>query len=185
MASAHYGAPQAFEAVGRAFRGQPRLSLFHAMNLGDPSEIQVQGGRMDREGKGALDILEHLPAWQEEDFFRCLVDGFLEAVQGRGMWRDFRPAEDVVRFLWRDVPESVSVQPSLGSDPVSGLGELLAQPSTPTQSLRSPLGTPSCEPTNACVMLAQALQGGIAWNESKLREAFLEAYGQVPTDWQG
>jgi len=34
-------------------------------------------------------------------------------------------------------------------------------------------------------MLAQALQGGIAWNESKLREAFLEVYGQVPADWQG
>ncbi len=184
MASAHYRAPQAFETVGRAFRGQPRISLFHAMNLDGPSEVQVRGGRMDREGKDALELLEHLPPWQEEDFLGCLLEGFLEAAQGKGLWRDFPPAEDVIRFLWRDVPETVAVQPgSKALDPTLDLQAPLAPPPVPPPSLSSPLETPLPDVEDACGQLTQALQNGIAWNGERLQSAFQEVYQAVPSAW--
>ena len=181
MAGAHYHAPQAFEAVARAYRGQSRLHLYHAWNLGTPEDIHVRGGRLDREGKDALDILQDLPAWGEPDFMNCILDGYVESLEGKRGWGATPPARDLVSFLNSRLTEEESKRvysappplfcPERVDGPCSG--------GTPTP-LPSPLASPSLEPGDICGMLGAALRTGIRWNQGRLAVAFQQAYGVAP-----
>lgn len=178
MAKAHHQAPLAFAAVAKAFRGQCRLHLYHAWNLGSPEQVRVLGGRLDREGKDALDILKDLPAWSESDFLACLLDGYAEALAGERGWGDTLPARDLVCFLNAKLSEEElnrvgaalrpdQAQSHIGAPSVAG---------KPT-SLSSPLVSPILEPQVVCTMLGDALREGIRWNQGRLAEAFQHAYG--------
>ena len=177
MAGAHYHAPQAFETVGRAFRGQSRMHLYHACNLAGPDDIKVLGGRLDREGKDALNVLKDLPAWSEVDFMTCLVDGYFEALRGQRGWAGTPPASDLMSFLNarltgadQDRAFALSkgmIRPSLGHRATVPRSTLI---------LPSTLETPLIEPGDACGMIAEALRQGIDWNQGRLEEAFGQAY---------
>jgi hypothetical protein len=181
MAGAHYHSPQAFEAVGRAFRGQSRLHLYRACNLGSPDSITVRGGRLDREGKDALDVLGELPPWGELEYLDCLLAGFQEVLEGRRGWGGTPPAADIVAFL-----ESRLSGEDQGK--VRALRQGVAYPPTPlgkpapgrSWRLGSPLDEPVPQPGDACTMLAEALRQGIRWNHERLSEAFGQAYGLGP-----
>lgn len=177
MAGAHYHAPQAFEAAGRAFRGQCRMHLYHACNLGGPDDIQVRGGRLDREGTDALDVMKDLPAWSEVDYMTCLLTGYLEALEGKRGWAGTPPASDLVSFLnTRLIGEDLDRAQALRRDKkYPSLGQRVSVPRNPV-ILSSTLDSPPLDPGGACGMIAEALRQGIHWNQVKLDEAFGQAY---------
>lgn len=180
MARAHHEAPSAFGAVGMAFRGQPRVSLFHVQNLGHPEEVQVRGGPLDRAGKDALDMLPAIPPWDEAAFFEFLVEEFRSAVEGEREWKRTPLPRDVVDFLaaeapGRGFPDAASPPESAQSAP-----NPFSLNQVPIPVPTSTLETPPCDSRSASGRLSAALQMGIAWNRQKLEQAFAETYGIAP-----
>jgi hypothetical protein len=181
MAGAHYHAPQAFEAVAKVFRGQSRLHLYHVWNLGLPEDIRVRGGRLDREGKDALDILPDLPAWGEADYLNCLLDGYVECLEGRRGWLSTPPAKDLVSFLnSRLSAEELKGVLSVQRTGVAHAWGTTSVPARVPWPLSSPLASPALDPGDVSSMLADALRKGIRWNQDRLAEAFAQAYGMAP-----
>ncbi len=181
MGKAHYGVPQAFEAAGRAFRGQPRLHLFHVQNLGAPEEVVSRGGRMDREGKDALDVLGGLPPWGGEDYRTCLIRAFMEALEGRRGWSATPPARDVVSFLCENLSGAErGCAWTLAEARIFPARGTIVNPHGNHHAPLSTLETDLVVEGEIPEMLARAIQEGIAWNEGRLAQAFAESYGAPP-----
>lgn len=176
MARAHYASPGAFQAVSRAFRAQPRVHLYHVMNLGTPEDILVTGGRLDREGKDATEVLNHLPPWSEQDFRTCLVDGFRNAVAGVDGW-DLTPLpRDQVAFLTSYMSREEAVGPNT---PPPRLMLDATSPAEKPEALATTLTTAPIDGCKGPEMLTAALQAGIARNKIWIRDAFRETYGHL------
>lgn len=175
MARAHYASPGAFQAVSRAFRAQPRVHLYHVRNLGAPEDILVTGGRLDREGKDAVEVLNHLPPWSEQDFRICLVDGFRNAVVGGDGWDLAAIPRDQVAFLASYMSQEEAV--GLTAPPPTRMLHSTS-PAERAEALATPLATAPIDTDQGHHMLTAALQAGIARNEIRIRDAFRETYGQ-------